>query len=138
VHGRSDRCIILGGSNLTEPILDEALRTNLLEHILTGQYRAQIVYRGDQQFLALRVERKPGVGIDAAAEQFVYNTLIETIGRLQPEFRGDWETVYRHSDSDPSRRILQIEWCDWPELSHADANVAKQVSVRQPRPEGRV
>lgn len=130
VHGRTDRCIILGGSNLTEPILDEAVRSPSLQHILTGQYRAQVVYRGDQQFLELQLEQKPGVAVDSAAAQFVYCALIEKLGQLQPEFERDWETVYQHRNMDPDRRVIQIKWHEWPAISVPSANVAKQASLK--------
>jgi hypothetical protein len=60
----------------------------------------------------------------------VYDALIETLGRLQPEFRGDWETVYRHCDADPLRRVLQIEYLEWPALSHTDGRGAKLPSLK--------
>src|SRR4029077_19910233 len=108
------------------------------QHILTGQYRAQVVYRGDPQFLELQLEQRPGVAADSAAKQFVYRALIERIGQLQPEFRGDWETVYRQSDADPARRVLQIEWREGRALSVAPANVAKQASLKVGSPRGLV
>lgn len=130
LHGRTDRCIIIGGSNLTEPILDDAVRSGSLQDFLTGQYRAQVVYRGNRQLLELQLEHKPGVVIDSAITQFVYCALIERLGQLQPEFKRDWETVYQYSDGSPARRVLQIEWREWPSLSVPSANVSKQASVQ--------
>ena len=128
VEGRSGTLIILG-SNFSEADLDEAIRTPSLADVLTGAYKARIGASGGRQFLEFELELRPGVTLDAEAAERVYRELVHSLGRVQPEFRNDWEKIYRSFDHDPAQRILRLEWHPWPELSRELEDRPKRSSI---------
>jgi len=56
VRGRADSCLIIGAANLMEYMLDEAVKNEDLSDILTGLYRARILYEENQQYLSFDLE----------------------------------------------------------------------------------
>jgi phenylacetate-CoA ligase len=128
VEGRSGTLIILG-SNFSEADLDEAVRTPSLADLLTGVYKARIGSSGGRQFLEFELELRPGVTLDAEAAERVYRELVHSLGRVQPEFRNDWEKIYRSFHHDPAQRILRLEWHPWPELSRELEERPKRSSI---------
>ncbi len=129
VAGRSDACLILCGTNLSEAMLDEAVRCPELEPSLTGVYRAGILLEGERQFLRFDLEFRQGVSPAGETLENVYRGLILALGRVQPEFRDDWEKVYRIWDADPEKRILRLNAVPWPGLSRAIEAQAKMRSL---------
>lgn len=117
ISGRADQCLILCGTNLTESILDEAVRCQELSPVLTGAYRARVEYEGDRQRLAFDLEFKGDALTNEKAVDDVYLKLAAALGRAQPEFLDDWRNVYRAWDGDRERRILKIQPIAWPGLS---------------------
>jgi phenylacetate-CoA ligase len=130
VEGRTD-ALILGGSNFSEAILDEVVRTTALESVLTGMYKVRLGLRDGQQVFEFDLELRPGVTLDAEAADRVYDALIQALCRVQPEFRSDWENIYRAFDRDPSRRILQLQWHPWPVLSREVEALPKRSSIQR-------
>jgi phenylacetate-CoA ligase len=130
VEGRTD-ALILGGSNLTESMLDEVVRSTALESVLTGTYKARLGLRDSQQLLEFELELRPGVTLDAEAADRIYDELIQALCRVQSEFRNAWENVYRVFDRDPSRRILQLLWHPWPVLSREVEALPKRSSIQR-------
>lgn len=126
VVGRSDRTVILCGTNLSEAMIDQAVRSAALEPYLTGICRARLCYDGDRQRLEFDLEFRAGVPLDPPTVDRVYALLVEELGRAQPEFRDDWQNVYRVWDSDPSRRILRLNVAPWPALSRDAQGQIKQ------------
>jgi len=116
IAGRADRCLILCGTNLTEPMFDEALARAAASGLpLTGRYRASIIIQNDRQRLALDAEVN---GAEAAGlVSQVYVAIIQALGHVQPEFRDDWINVYRIWDQDPDQRIIRLSLLPWPALT---------------------
>ena len=129
MEGRTD-ALVLGGSNFSGSMLDEVVRTTALESVLTGMCKAKLGLRDGQQFLELDLELRPGITLDAEAADRVYDELVQALGRVQPEFRSDWENIYRVFDRDPSRRILQLRWHPWPVLSRELEALPKRSSIQ--------
>jgi phenylacetate-CoA ligase len=129
VEGRSDALIL--GANFTESMFDEAVRTPALESVLTGTYKVRVGSHDNQQFLEFELELRPGITLDAEAADRVYDELVQALGRVQPEFRSDWENIYRAFDRDPSRRILQVRWHPWPVLSRGLEALPKRSSIQR-------
>jgi phenylacetate-CoA ligase len=130
VEGRSD-ALILGGSNFSQSMLDEAVRTPALESVLTGAYKVRVGSRDGQKLFEIELELRPGITLDAEAADRVYDELVQALGRDQPEFRSDWENIYRAFDRDPSRRILQLRWHPWPVLSRGFEGLPKHSSIQR-------
>jgi phenylacetate-CoA ligase len=130
VSGRTDSCLALGGTKLTEGMLDEAVRCDELRDLLTGAYRASVVFEQERSMLTMDLEFIQGVAPDAIALDRVYHTLIESLGRVQSEFASDWQEVYRKWDNDPSRRVLQLRALSWPALSKDTQQVIKQANLK--------
>jgi phenylacetate-CoA ligase len=129
VRGRADRTLILCGTNLTEAMLDQAIKSSSLATYLTGCYRARVAYDGDRQRLEFDLELRAGVASDSATMDAVYGPLLVALGEAQPEFRDDWQNVYRAWDDDPARRILRLNGVLWPRLSQPDRPQIKQRGI---------
>ncbi|MAJ29258.1 hypothetical protein CBD41_07540 [bacterium TMED181] len=117
VMGRSDSCLTLTGTNITESMLDEAIRSPKLSEWLSGNYRAEVVLSNGRQRLQLQLESKTEVIPSGDLIDQIYNILIETLGTAQPEFLDDWKNIYQRWDSDPELRILDLKFAPWPQLS---------------------
>jgi phenylacetate-CoA ligase len=130
VEGRTD-ALILGGSNFSGSMLDEAVRTTALESVLTGMYKVRLGLRDGQQVFEFDLELRPGVTLDAEAADRVYDELIQALCRVQPEFSSDWENIYRVFDRDPSRRVLQLQWHPWPVLSRELEALPKHSGIQR-------
>ena len=129
VTGRADNCLILKGTTFTEYMLDEAVKCEELHEILTGLYRARIVYEEDKQYLALDLEIRQSISSDQQTIDRVYHSLIKTIGRVQPEFFDDWQNFYREWDSNPAKRVLKLNFLPWPSLSQTTETTIKQRGI---------
>jgi len=129
VEGRSDALIL--GANFTESMFDQAVRTPALESVLTGTYKVRVGSHDNQQFLEFELELRPGITLDSEAPDRVYDELVQALGLVQPEFRSDWENIYRAFDRDPSRRILQLRWHPWPVLSRGLEALPKRSSIQR-------
>ena len=123
--GRADRCLLLCGTNLTEAMLDAAVRAPALAGWLTGNHRAETVLEDGRQRLAFTLETRPEVGVaeeaNTATLETVYPLLVAALGEVQPEFLDDWRSVYQRWDADPARRILRITLVAWPALAAGSA-----------------
>ena len=130
VQGRADRCLILCGTNLTQTMLDAAVRSPELESQLTGAYQARIGYENDRQFVEFKLELKTGIDESDFLDRHVYQVLVREISRLQPEFLDDWRNMYQLWDSDPQRRILRLSFHPWPALSKSVESQPKQQGIQ--------
>ncbi|NER19970.1 MAG: hypothetical protein F6J86_19595 [Symploca sp. SIO1B1] len=119
VTGRADSCLLLNGINLTEYMLDEAVKCQELQSILTGLYRAKIAYQEARQYLAFDLEIEQEVSPDQGTVDKVYQLLVQSLGKVQPIFLNYWRNVYSAWDNDPTQRILQLNLLPWPTLSQA-------------------
>jgi hypothetical protein len=118
VYGRSDGCLILCGTNISESMLDQTVRAPCLSKWLTGIYKAEIQYVDNRQFLSFTVEWRQGAPMDAAALDNVYALLVQQLGCVQPEFMDDWKNIYHAWDHDIDHRILRITPVCWPTMSN--------------------
>ncbi len=129
VWGRSDSSVVLGGTKLTEAMLDEAVRCPEISDLLTGVYRASLIIERERPILAIDLQFRQGTVPDSDALNRAYNVLIRTLGQLQPEFGLDWQNLYQHWDRDPSQRVLRLRGMVWPELSEETEHRIKQRSL---------
>lgn len=129
VTGRSDSCLILGGTNLTEYMLDEAVKCEDLQDIITGIYRARIVYEEERQYLGFDLELCQGVIENEKISQKVYHSLIQSLGKVEPFFLSDWQNIYSHWDSDSTKRILRLNFLPFPSLSQTIETSIKQRGI---------
>lgn len=125
IWGRSDSALILGGTNITEEMLSEALSSAGIIEFLSGAYRAGVETREGRSTLVLNLEFRRGVHPDNSLLNQLYPRLIKALSRVQPEFGSDWQKIYSRWDHDPAGRILQLVAHPWPELSVADARKTK-------------
>ena len=129
--GRTDSCLIIGAANLMEYMLDEAVKTEELNDILTGLYRAQIVYEENKQYLSFDLETIQGVALDQEKIDRVYYSLVKSLGRLEPYFLEAYKNLYSIWDSDPTKRILRLNFSSWPSLSQTTETSIKQRGIVQ-------
>ena len=129
VTGRADSCLILGGTNLTEYMLDAAVKDEELQGVLTGLYRAQIVYEQESQYLAFDLEIRQGVSPNEEAIDLIYHSLVKSLGRVEPIFLNKYKNVYSDWDSDRTKRILQLNLMPWPALSKTTETSIKQRGI---------
>nr|WP_211175861.1 hypothetical protein [Brasilonema sp. UFV-L1] len=129
VTGRADKCVILGGSNFTEYMLDAAVKCEELDEILTGLYRAQMIYEEDRQYLAFDLEIRQDISPDKAMIDRVYYSLMQSLGRFQPIFLTYWQNIYSAWDNDPTKRILRLNFIPWPGLSQTTKTTIKQRGI---------
>ncbi|MBD2255048.1 hypothetical protein [Nostoc parmelioides] len=118
VTGRSDKCLIIQGTNFTEYMLDAAVKSPELGRYLTGMYHAQISHKEDKHFLQFDLETHQDVNVDETTNISIYYHLVQILGQVQPEFLEDWKSVYSHWDNDPQNRILQLNFISYPGISH--------------------
>lgn len=124
ITGRADRALILCGTNLTESMLDHAVRSPALAPFLTGAYRASIVLTDGRQRLAIQLEtRRDCADETSVIDPLVYDALVTALGEAQPEFRDDWNAIYRQWDADPARRIIDLTLVPWPRLSGGQSSI---------------
>lgn len=127
ITGRADSCLLLCGTNLTESMLDAAVRAPELAEWLTGNYRARIILENGRQRLEFTLECQAGVSVDRAA---IYPGLVAALGRAQPEFKDDWEKIYRRWDDEPALSILELKPVAWPALAE-EAGRIKQRGIQR-------
>ncbi|MBW4497686.1 MAG: hypothetical protein KME26_32420 [Oscillatoria princeps RMCB-10] len=129
VTGRGDSSLIFGGSNFMEYMLDAAVKCEELDDILTGLYRARIIYEEERQYLEFDLEIREGVSDDRATIERVYHSIVRSIGRLNLEFLNKWKAVYSAWDSNPDKRIFRINFVPCPGLSQATETSIKQRGI---------
>ncbi len=129
VSGRADSCVILKGTNLTEYMLDAAVKCQELSGVLTGLYRAKIIYEQERQYLQFDLEIIGAIKPDRAIVDRIYHTLVQMLGKVQPEFLDDWQNVYSQWDRDPTKRILRLNLIPWPSLSQKTETSIKQRGI---------
>lgn len=124
ITGRADSCLMLTGTNLTEAMLDSAVRADELSEWLSGNYRARSRLDDGRQRLEFTLECRGEALPDGETTDAIYSQLVKTLGRAQPEFNDDWQNIYCRWDDDPELRILALKFVAWPEL--ADSSGIKQ------------
>jgi phenylacetate-CoA ligase len=127
--GRSDSCLLVGANNLTEYMLDEAVQSEELGNLLTGLYRAKIDYEEDRQYLSFDLEVMSDVTMDREKTELIYYSLIKTLGRLEPSFSEDYQNIYSLWDTDHTKRIIRLNFLDWPSLSQTADTSIKQRGI---------
>ncbi|WP_414624517.1 hypothetical protein [Calothrix sp. CCY 0018] len=129
VTGRADKCLIVGGSNFTEYILDAAVKCEELDQILTGLYRAKLVYEEDRQYLAFDLEIRQDISPEQEIIDRVYYSLINSLGQFKPSFRSQWQNIYSAWDNHPTKRVLKLNFIPWPGLSELAKTSIKQRGI---------
>ena len=129
VTGRADKCLVLGGDNFTEYMLDAAVKCEELDEILTGLYRAQIIYEEDRQYLVFDLEMRQSISPDPAMIDRVYYSLMQSLGQLDSCFLACWQNIYSAWDNDPTKRILRLNFIPWPGLSELSKTSIKQRGI---------
>jgi phenylacetate-CoA ligase len=119
LSGRADACIILGGANLFEYQLDAAVRDAELSELLTGVYKARVVFQEDRQLQQLEfdLELKAEVPLTEATEDFLYRTLCKVLSRITIEFETNYHNFYKAMEADRANRVIQFNLCHWPQMS---------------------
>lgn len=130
IGGRSDSCLMLCGTNISEAMLDEACASLTDGAALTGAYRASIVHDDQgRQRLALALENHANVTVTPEQDRAIYARLIASLSRVQPEFGDDWQNIYRRWDDQPEQRILKITYLPWPAISERGKSVIKAKGI---------
>lgn len=127
ISGRSDSCLLLCGTNLTEGMLDSAIHSPELAEYLSGNYRAKSIHQDNRQRLELTLEYKATETDAHELSELIYPRLITAIGQAQPEFHQDWENIYKRWDHEPDKRILKLNLVPWPQLT--ETNSIKQRGI---------
>lgn len=117
VGGRSDGTIYLCGTNISESMLSNAINDKSLQKTVTGHFYVSVLERNGRQQLKWEIELKPGIRPDKKTESVIYAKLIELLGKLQPEFMADYNSIYSKWDDNESARIFQFKFYPWPQLS---------------------
>ena len=125
----ADSCLILCGTNITEAMFDQAVRSPELSPFLTGAYQARLLHEEGRQRLGLTLEYRAEQGATADLAGAIYPRLVQALGQAQPEFRDDWASIYRTWDNDPARRILKLDLVPWPEMSRGLEGKIKQRGI---------
>jgi phenylacetate-CoA ligase len=128
VSGRFDKTLILGGTNFSESMLDSAIKSEKLSHLLTGLYRAKILYDHDQFQLSLDLELSTKVMQTEEVKDMIYREIIQQLGKVQPEFAKDWEDIYQDWEMTSTKRILKLNFLPSPSLSNLRKKMIKQSS----------
>jgi phenylacetate-CoA ligase len=131
VTGRADKCLIIGSANLMEYMLDEAVKNEKISDILTGLYRAKIVEEENQQYLSFDLETIQGIALNQEKMDRVYYSLVKTLGHLEPYFWAVYKNIYSIWDTVPTKRILRLNFLDWPSLSQTTETSFKQRGIVQ-------
>jgi phenylacetate-CoA ligase len=129
ISGRTDNSVTIGGTKLTEAMLDEVVACPALSDLLTGSYRAALTFEADRPILSIDLEFKPDICLDTSVLDRAYRELIHELCRVQPEFASDWENVYRLWDNDSSLRVLRLRALEWPALSQISGHRTKTRSL---------
>lgn len=123
VTGRKD-CLILGGTNLYEYMLDQAVREKEIAEFLTGLYKANIIYEGNRQYLFFLLEMRPDIEIQKA-EQLIVKSLVSALRKLSSSFNRDWQNIYSQWENDPHQNIVRVNLVPYPALSQTTENSIK-------------
>ena len=129
VTGRADSCLILGGANIGEYMLDAVVKSEELNDILTGLYRVKLVEENQRQYLLFDLETREGVEYDSDLTNRVYFSLVQTLGQIQPYFKEAWKNIYSAWDNDPTKRILRLNFIPCPGLSQSTEKTIKQRGI---------
>lgn len=116
IDGRTDRCVMLCGTNISESMLDEAIRRVAASPalLLSGHYQAWMMLQNGRQRLGIALETTSS---DPSIDSLIYQRLVAEIGRVQPEFLDDWHNVYKRWDESTENRILSLTYVPWPTIS---------------------
>lgn len=129
ITGRADKCVIIGGSNFTEYMLDAAVKCEELDEILTGLYRAKLIYEEDRQYLAFDIEIRQDISPEREIIDRVYYSLIHSLGKFKPSFLSQWQNIYSAWDNEPTKRVLKLNLIPWPALSNLAKTSIKQRGI---------
>ncbi len=110
-------------------MLDATIHSPELADFLTGAYQARLLIENGRQRLGLTLEFRPEAGSPESIAESIYPLLFQPLGRVQPEFKDDWSSIYRTWDDEPKKRIFKLELAPWPELSRSLENKIKQRGI---------
>lgn len=113
VYGRNNGCLFLCGSNVFDSMLAEILvGSPILKGKVTGHFMVWIgvTEKGQQQLhWLIECKGKDNVLSDDISEALCLE-FADSLGRLQPEFKDDYEKFYSQA-SGPKDRIFQFHFC---------------------------
>ena len=110
-------------------MLDEAVKNEELDEILTGLYHVQLIDEDNQQYLAFDLETRQEISLNQDIIDQVYYSLVNTIGRLEPGFGENYKNLYRTWDKNPDKRIFQLNFLSWPSLSQTTEKYIKHRGI---------
>ncbi|MBL1211677.1 hypothetical protein [Geminocystis sp. GBBB08] len=130
LKGRSDNAIILFGINITQYLLDKIIKHEELRNILTGIYYAQVIYQENgRQVLKIDLETKPNIELNTQLQEQVYSFIIKTLCELHPLFTKDWEIIYSQWEKISNKRIVELKFHSYPNLSQDLVNKNKHQGI---------
>lgn len=111
VYGRTQGCLFLCGTNVFDSMLEEVvLESSLLASKRTGHFVVWISEANAQQQLHWQIEVQDPSLINDEFVHKVYAEFCDSLGRLQPEFKEDFEKLYSRANK-PEERIFQFHFC---------------------------
>jgi phenylacetate-CoA ligase len=129
VTGRADKCLIIGGANITEYMLDAVIKCEELHDILTGLYQAKIVDHEEIQHLYLTLEMRENILVNEEINHRIDNCIITNLCQIEPYFLAAWQNMYRYGENDKNTQFLQLNLVPWPTLSKATETSIKQRGI---------
>lgn len=125
IYGRADRGVIISGSNISENILNQAIRSSV-EGLTDGKYQAEVIYgKYDNQRLSITIEVSDLKSMTPEINKKVQMKITKQFCELQNEFAYDHEKRFSAFDDDPERSIITVTFVQWPYFSEKNARQVK-------------
>jgi len=125
IYGRADRGVILSGSNISENILNQAIRTSVAK-ITQGKYQAEVVFgKYQNQRLSVTIEVPNLEDMTHLVSLNIQKNITQNLCQLQSEFEHDYSKRFCDFDDDPERSIVTVQFVQWPYFSEKNAGQIK-------------
>lgn len=125
IYGRADKGVIISGSNISENILNQAIRSSV-DGLTQGKYQAEVVYgKYDNQRLAVTIEVSDLSAMTPDINKTVQKKITHKLCALQTEFEHDHAKRFSAFDDDPERSIVTVKFVQWPYFSEKNARQVK-------------
>lgn len=113
VYGRSKGCLFLCGTNVFDSMIEQVVMGSpLLDDKITGHFVVWVEQQGAQQQLHWAMEvNDPVAARDPFFQDRLYEEFCEALGKLQPEFKEDFNKLYSKA-SDRSERVFQFHFVE--------------------------
>jgi len=113
VYGRSQGCLFLCGTNIFDSMLEEVVMGSaLLDEHITGHFVVWVDGTKTQQQLHWQIELKnPSAANEPEFVDRIYYEFCESLGRLQPEFKEDYDKLYSRART-RDERVFQFHFSE--------------------------